>query len=209
MVARPVVPQLVVIKTPLIGLEPGSGQHPDGEFVRFVLRGIVGGFRIGFNYQRFSCKPARSNMKSAAENSEVVEEYLFTEQSAGRVIGPLAPETVPFVQISPFGVIPKSEPGKWRLIVDLLSPEGASMNDGISMELCSLSYVRVDDIVPVWGEEPYWPSWIFRQHTAWYLFTQMTVSCWEWYGKGVSTLIQLCHLGCDLPPRYSIQLRMP
>ena len=117
--------------------------------MRFVLRGIVGGFRIGFNYRRFSSKPARSNMKSAAENPEMVEEYFFTEQSAERVIGPLAPETVPFVQISPFGVIPKSEPGKWRLIVDLSSPEGTSVNDGISMELCSLSYVRVDDIVPV------------------------------------------------------------
>ena len=45
-------------------------------------------------------------------------------------------------------MIPKSEPGKWRLIVDLSSPKGASVNDGISKELCSLSYVHVDDIVP-------------------------------------------------------------
>ena len=151
MVARPVAPQLAVVKTPLRvrAWERALVQHPDGEFVKFVLRGIAGGFRIGFNYQRFSCKPARSNMKSAAENADVVKEYLFTEQSAGRVIGPLALETVPFVQISPFGVIPKSEPGKWRLIVDLPLPEGVSVNDGISKELCSLSYVRVDDIVPV------------------------------------------------------------
>ena len=88
-------------------------------------------------------------MKSATESTDVVEEYLFTEQAAGRVVGPLAPENVPFVQISPFGVIPKSEPGKWHLIVDLSSPEGKSVNDGICKELCSLSYVRVDDIVPV------------------------------------------------------------
>ena len=113
------------------------------------MRGIAGGFRIGFNYQRFSCKPAHRNMKSAIESADVVEEYLFTEQAAGRVVGPLAPENVPFVQISPFGVIPKSEPGKWCLIVDLSSPEGKSVNDGICKELCSLSYVRVDDIVPV------------------------------------------------------------
>ena len=99
MVARPVAPQLAVIKTPLRvrALQQPLVQHPDGEFVKFVLRGIAGGLRIGFNYQRFSCKPARSNMKSAAENADVVEEYLFTEQSAGRVIGPLAPETVSFV----------------------------------------------------------------------------------------------------------------
>ena len=43
----------------------------------------------------------------------------------------------------------ESEPEKWHLIVDLSLPEGASMNDGISKELCSLSYVCVDDIVPV------------------------------------------------------------
>ena len=143
MVARPVAPHLAVIKTPLRvrAWEQALVQHPDGEFVRFVLRGIAGGFRIGFNYKRFSCKPAHSNMKLAAENADVVEEYPFTEQSAGRVIGPLAPETVPFVQISPLGVIPKSKPGKWQLTVDLSSPEGASMNDGISKELCSLFYV--------------------------------------------------------------------
>ena len=49
------------------------------------------------------------------------------------------------VQISPFGVIPKPhQPGKWRLIVDLSSPRGASVNDGIDPRLCSLSYVRID-----------------------------------------------------------------
>ena len=84
MVARPFAPQLAVIKTPLKvrAWERALVQHPDGEFVRFVLRGIVGGFRIGFNYRGFSSKPARSNMKSAAENPEVVEEYflLSTQQ---------------------------------------------------------------------------------------------------------------------------------
>ena len=30
-----------------------------------------------------------------------------------------------------FVVIPKSELGKWRLILDLSSPEGFSVNDGV------------------------------------------------------------------------------
>ena len=96
MVARPIAPQLAVIKTPLKmrAWEQALAQHPDGEFARFVLQGIAGGFRIRFNYQRFTCKPARSNMKSATESADVVEEYLFTEQAAGRVVGPLAPENV-------------------------------------------------------------------------------------------------------------------
>lgn len=45
-------------------------------------------------------------------------------------------------------VIPKkSNPEKWRLIVDLSSPLNASVNDGIQKETCRVSYVTVDDIV--------------------------------------------------------------
>ena len=50
------------------------------ESSRFVLRCIAGGLQNQVNYQRFSCKPARCNMKSVAENADVVEEYPFTEQ---------------------------------------------------------------------------------------------------------------------------------
>ena len=52
------------------------------------------------------------------------------------------------LQISRFGVIPKPhQPGKWRLITDLSSPEGSSINDGIATRFCSLSYTSVDDAV--------------------------------------------------------------
>ena len=52
----------------------------------------------------------------------------------------------PQVQVSPFGVIPKSEPGQWRLIVDLSSPAGGSVNDGINKEWCSLTYMTIEDV---------------------------------------------------------------
>lgn len=43
-------------------------------------------------------------------------------------------------------MIPKRHrQNKWRLIVDLSSPEGHSVNDGIDSTTCSLSYVSVDD----------------------------------------------------------------
>ena len=61
------------------------------------------------------------------------------------MIGPLQPDDFPFVQVSPFGVIPKKTPGKWRLIVDLSAPEGHSVNEGVSSEFCSLDYVTIDD----------------------------------------------------------------
>ena len=45
-------------------------------------------------------------------------------------MGPLDRSKFPHVQISPFEVIPKSEPGKWRLILDLSSPKGNSVMMG-------------------------------------------------------------------------------
>ena len=86
-------------------------------------------------------------MKSAAENPQVVGSYLEEERKAGRVVGPLCPEDYPFVHTSSLGGILKSTPGKWRLIVDLSSPEGGSVNDGIRESWCSLAYATVDDAV--------------------------------------------------------------
>ena len=69
------------------------------------------------------------------------------EVGGGRIIG-LLPKSFAGVHISRFGVIPKPhQPGKWRLITDLSSPKGASVNDGIDPRLCSLSYASVDDAV--------------------------------------------------------------
>jgi hypothetical protein len=62
--------------------------------------------------------------------------------------GPL--DTPPFnrLHISPFGVIPKQhQPGKWRLILDLSSPHGHRVNDGIPKDPFSLRYIAVDDAI--------------------------------------------------------------
>ena len=61
------------------------------------------------------------------------------------MLGPFKHSCFPEVHVSPFGVIPKAELGKWRLILDLSSTRGSSVIDVIAKELCSLSYVSVDD----------------------------------------------------------------
>ena len=108
------------------------------------------GLRGGFDYANHSCVSAKRNMLSASQHPEVIEEYLKEEYALGRIIGPLDAQEVQGIQISRFGVIPKPhKPGKWRLIlhVDLSHPNGAAVNEGISKELSTLSYVTVDDIV--------------------------------------------------------------
>ena len=126
--------------------EKALESHPNRDFARLICSGIRHGFRVSFNYHTSSCKPAKGNMQSVSQHRDVVEQYIGEEREAGRVLGPFKLSTFPHVQVSPFGVIPKAEPGKWRLILDLSSPNGNSVNDGIAKELCSLSYTTVDDI---------------------------------------------------------------
>ena len=57
--------------------------------------------------------------------------------------------TIP-VHTSSFGMIPKRhQANKWRLIVDLSSSKGGSVNDGVECSLCSFDYIAVTDIADV------------------------------------------------------------
>ena len=56
------------------------------------------------------------------------------------------------VQISPIGLIPKkNRPNKFRMIVDLSSPEGGSVNEGIQKEWSSVVYTSVDHLAILIG----------------------------------------------------------
>ena len=123
--------------------------HPDKEYTYYLLRGMREGFRVGFERARVTLKSATKNMRSAAEEPDVVEAYLAKERGAGRIIGTLRVPQASFntmIHVSRFGVIPKPhQPGKWRIIVDLSHPEGRSVNDGVEVKLCSLAYASIDD----------------------------------------------------------------
>ena len=121
--------------------------HPDNHLVQFLLEGICKGFRIGFTKPPSSLRAARSNLEGAWEHPDIVNDYLSTEISLGWVAGPFLPRAIPQVHISRFGVIPKGQTGKWRLIVDLSHPKGQSVNDGIPKALCSLKYVTIDEAI--------------------------------------------------------------
>lgn len=121
--------------------------HPDKPSVSYVLHGLEQGFRLGFDHSR-KLKPAKRNKPSAQQHARVIDEYLANEVRLGRVAGPFLSPPLPQLQISSFGVIPKKgQPGKWRLIVDLSSPRGFSVNEGIDPEQCTLQYIRLDQII--------------------------------------------------------------
>ena len=127
----------------------------------------------------------------------MVDAHIQRERQAGRLLGPLPHSLLPLCQVSPIGLVPKSQPGQWRLIVDLSFPEGHSINDGIAQDVSSIQYARLEDAVQMvrvlgWGtllakvDLKSGPSLLFN-------------------GKGKHIWTQPSHLAFDQPPNYSQQ----
>lgn len=133
------------IETPvnLATWERAMLNHPDRQLANFIVKGLSEGFRIGYRYGAAKLKKDGKNMPCS--NPQVITEYLQNGQRANRV-GKLSEEerSTAWIHCSPIGI--ENKPGKWRLIVDLSSPSGRSVNDRIDKELCRLSYTSVDII---------------------------------------------------------------
>ena len=78
----------------------------------------------------------------------VIDEYLAHEDPRGWIAGPFRSPPLPNLHKSSFAVIPKKgHPGKWRLIVDLSSLGGVSVNHGINAHEFTLHYITVDQVI--------------------------------------------------------------
>ena len=122
--------------------EIGLVGHVDRDFVAYLCDGICNGFRIGFGYRTKVYRSVAGNMRSVEEHRNVVQVYVDGERQDGRVLGPFDRDQFPLLQVSPFGVIPKSELSKWRLILDLSSPEVFSVNDGVDKVSPTCQWMR-------------------------------------------------------------------
>lgn len=121
--------------------------HPDGRFVSFILRGLVEGFRLGFDSSQFHLRSVLRNHPSSLANASVVDDYLARERNLGRLVGPVPASGV---HSSPIGLVPKAHQlSRWRMIVDLSCPRGGSVNDGIAPGVCSIQYAALDEAVGI------------------------------------------------------------
>ena len=88
-----------------------------------------------------------SNHQSALQAATIVEQKLRHEISLGRVAGPFQEIPFPNFQSSPLGLVPKHDPGKFRLIHDLSFPKGDSINFYTSKEFTTVQYESLDRVV--------------------------------------------------------------
>jgi len=121
--------------------------------------------------QEGSCS---SNLVSASEHADIVDQKLANEIQAGRIIGPFAKPPLHNLKVSPFGVIPRNV--EYRMIDHLSFPFGGSVNDFIPPEFCSVQYATVDDTIQIIKR-------LGRGCTL-AVFTHMITSCWRCNGGG-------------------------
>ena len=118
---------------------------PNKEAVEYVSRGLKEGFALQFS--PIPLRSASKNMPSSYRNPEVIDAYLAEEVRLGRVAGPFSEPPISNLHINRFGVVPKKDSDKFRLILDLSFPEGASPNAGVSDEDASVKYEDLDMVI--------------------------------------------------------------
>ena len=116
------------------------------DIVTYLVDGFRHGFHIGHSHKEVRL-PVPRNLVSARLHSQVVERKLEEEVSMGRISGPHSVQPFKDFVVSPMGVVPKKEEGKFRRIHHLSYPEGLSVNDHIAKSSKSVQYQTVDDAV--------------------------------------------------------------
>ena len=118
--------------------------HPDRNFVNFLLDGFTNGFSV--SYQGPLTAGQCRNLLSARSNPAAVTRAISKEVQRGHTAGPFDIMPFPLLHCSPLGAVPKKD-GTYRIILDLSSPRGSAINEGISPETYSVRYSSFDDAV--------------------------------------------------------------
>ena len=119
---------------------------PDKTIREYLCHGFSYGFDIGFRGSFHDPEARPRNLLSARNNPKGVFQAIAKEVSRKHTSGPFSSPPFPSTHCSPIGAAPKPD-GSVRLILDLSSPRGDSVNDGIDPEDFKCKYSKFDDAV--------------------------------------------------------------
>ena len=112
---------------------------------RYLSDGFNSGFSI--HYSGIPISSIHENHPSASNDPNTLCSLIDAELTAKRVAGPFpSPPFHPF-KVSPLGLVPKKDTGKFRLIHDLSYPKYNSVNSAIAPENAAVAYETFDTVV--------------------------------------------------------------
>ena len=138
------VPVSVVTPVHVSRLSSLLGAHPSPSLVAYVVHGFRHGFDLGYSGLLTPSRP--DNLRSALADVPGVSAAILLELRRRHVAGPFAVPPFPVLHCSPLGAAPKPD-GSVRLIMDLSSPRGDAVNEGIDREQFSVVYSSFDEAV--------------------------------------------------------------
>lgn len=118
----------------------------NSELVDFLVSGFTFGFHIGFLGSITSGR--ERNNTSACVSQDKVSSAIYKELLRDHTAGPFSSPPFDSFHCSPLGAVPKKD-GSTRIILDLSSPVGSSVNDGIPPEFFSVRYSSFDSAVDI------------------------------------------------------------
>ena len=125
-------------------------EHPDREYVQWLINGLTEGFHIGYTGSRPHGRP-RNLPTNNFEKLEIVK-WLAKGYEQGYILGPFTRDECPIdTVISPVGAVPKP-PDKCRMIHHLSAAQGAgtlSVNDVIQEEMKRITYITTREVVRI------------------------------------------------------------
>lgn len=110
--------------------------HPHKYVAAFLYVGFTQGFQIPYTGPRVAMDC--TNLKPSRALLAVVAAKIEKECRAGRVAGLFPSPPIHNLRVSLWGLVPKKAAGEFRLIHQLSYPKGASVNDVIAPDLCSV-----------------------------------------------------------------------
>ena len=116
--------------------------HPNQEFVSNLIYNLQHGFDIGYTGPQFTS--STSNLSSASSHPHILTNCIITELQAGHMAGPFLHQPLANFRTSPIGAVPKKNSTAFRMITDLSSPHGSSINDYITPEDSTVHFTSFD-----------------------------------------------------------------
>ena len=136
-------------KSPIIlsAIEPWLDRYPARAAAHTIRSGFAVGFKLGYSGKRVH--RMSKNLVSATKDMDRVMQKLDKEIKLGRIAGPFDSLPIPNLIVSPVGLVPKAQKGKFRMIHHLSHPDGDSINDGIDRDICQVKYANFDDAISI------------------------------------------------------------